>query len=146
MQDGVGIHVLGPVEVTGPHRSVSLHGAGQRALIARLGLPPGSTVSREALIHARWDKKTLITHARTGAATFLGYKITTQTGIGGRRSLNGTIALRVPSSVIKSSCMPYLARGAPAAQRVLLSLDDYTIVAVYRGPVPGHRPVLPARR
>jgi hypothetical protein len=77
------------------------------------------------------DEKTLITHARTGAATFLGYEITTQTGIGGRRSLNGTIALRVPSSVIKSSCVPYLARGAPAAQRALLNLDDYDIVAAY---------------
>jgi hypothetical protein len=77
------------------------------------------------------DEKTLITHARTGAATFLGYEITTQTGTGGRRSLNGTVALRVPSSVIKSSCVPYLARGAPAAQRALLNLDDYDIVAAY---------------
>jgi group II intron reverse transcriptase/maturase len=76
-------------------------------------------------------EKTLITHARTGAATFLGYQITTQTGTGGRRSLNGTIALRVPTSVIKTSCMPYLTRGAPAAQRALLNLDDYDIVAAY---------------
>src|SRR6195256_4492171 len=36
------------------------------------------------------DEKTLITHARTSAATFLGYEITTQTGTGGRKSLNGT--------------------------------------------------------
>jgi group II intron reverse transcriptase/maturase len=77
------------------------------------------------------DEKTLITHARTGAATFLGYEITTQTGTGGRRSLNGTIALRVPTSVIKSSCTPYLARGTPAAQRPLLNLDDYDIVAAF---------------
>jgi group II intron reverse transcriptase/maturase len=76
-------------------------------------------------------EKTLITHARTGAASFLGYEITTQTGIGGRRSLNGSIALRVPTTVIKSSCTPYLARGTPAAQRALLNLDDYSIVAAY---------------
>lgn len=62
------------------------------------------------------DEKTLITHARTSAATFLGYQITTQTGTGGRKSLHGTIALRVPTTVIKTSCAPYLARGKPAAQ------------------------------
>lgn len=33
--------------------------------------------------------------------------------------------------MIKSSCAPYLARGAPAAQRALLNLDDYDIVKVY---------------
>jgi hypothetical protein len=77
------------------------------------------------------DEKTLITHARTSAARFLGYEITTQTGTGGRRSLNGTIALRVPLPVIKTSCAPYLARGTPAAQRALQNLDDYNIVAAY---------------
>jgi group II intron reverse transcriptase/maturase len=76
-------------------------------------------------------EKTLITHARTRAAKFLGYEITTHTGTGGRRSLNGAIALRVPTMVIKSSCTPYLARGTPAAQRALLNLDDYDIVAGY---------------
>ena len=76
-------------------------------------------------------EKTLITHARTSAATFLGYQITTQTSTGGRRSLNGTIALRVPISVIKTRCVPYLARGRPAAQPALHNLDDYDIVAAY---------------
>jgi group II intron reverse transcriptase/maturase len=77
------------------------------------------------------DRKTLITHARTSAARFLGYEIATQTGTGGRKSLNGTIALRVPTPVIKASCAPYLAGGTPAAQRALQNLDDYSIVAVY---------------
>jgi group II intron reverse transcriptase/maturase len=77
------------------------------------------------------DEKTLITHARTSAATFLGYEITTQTGTGGRKSLNGTIALRVPTSVITTSCAPYLARGKPAAQPALHNLDDHDIVAAY---------------
>ena len=76
-------------------------------------------------------EKTLITHERTSAAKFLGYEITTQTGTGGRKSLNGTIALRVPTSVIKTSCAPYLARGKPAAQTALHNLDDDTIVAAY---------------
>jgi len=57
--------------------------------------------------------KTLITHARTGAARFLGYEITVQhndrlTDRGTRRarSTNGTVALRVPQTVIKAKCAP----------------------------------------
>ena len=76
--------------------------------------------------------KTLITHARTGAAKFLGYEITTQhSGTSGRKSINGSIALRVPTAVIKAKCAPYLERGKPAAQRTLQNLGDYDIVAAY---------------
>jgi group II intron reverse transcriptase/maturase len=46
--------------------------------------------------------KTLITHARTGAARFLGYEIIVQHAdhkiINGRRLVNGVIALRVPET------------------------------------------------
>ena len=77
-------------------------------------------------------EKTLITHARTGAAKFLGYEITTQhSGTSGRKRINGSIALRVPTPVIKAKCAPYLERGKPAAQRALQNLDDYDIVAAY---------------
>jgi hypothetical protein len=45
--------------------------------------------------------KTLITHARTGSACFLGYDITVQHAdrkiIRGKRSINGGIALKVPT-------------------------------------------------
>jgi group II intron reverse transcriptase/maturase len=76
--------------------------------------------------------KTLITHARTGAAKFLGYEITTQhSGTSGRKRINGSIALRVPIPVIKTKCSPYLERGKPAAQRSLQNLGDYDIVAAY---------------
>lgn len=78
------------------------------------------------------DGKTLITHARTGAARFLGYEITTwHAGTSGRNSINGGIALRVPKSVIKSMCRPYLQRGKPAPLRALCHLDDHDIVATY---------------
>jgi Reverse transcriptase (RNA-dependent DNA polymerase)/Type II intron maturase len=77
-------------------------------------------------------EKTLITHARTGAAKFLGYEITTQhSGTSGRKRINGSIALRVPAVVIKAKCAPYLERGKPAAQRALQNLGDYDIVAAY---------------
>jgi group II intron reverse transcriptase/maturase len=78
------------------------------------------------------EQKTLITHARTGAAKFLGYEITTQhSGTSGRKRINGSIALRVPIPVIKAKCSPYLARGKPAAQTALHNRSDYDIVAAY---------------
>jgi hypothetical protein len=79
--------------------------------------------------------KTLITHARTGAARFLGYDIT----IGhddrqftrGKRAVNGQIQLRVPPAVIKAKSAPYLTRGNPARRPRLISRDDYDIVRIY---------------
>jgi Type II intron maturase/AI2M/AI1M-like, HNH endonuclease len=77
-------------------------------------------------------EKTLITHARTSAAKFLGYEITTQhSGTSGRKRINGSIALRVPITVIKAQCAPYLERGKPAAQTALQNLGDHDIVAAY---------------
>ncbi|MGW7585915.1 reverse transcriptase domain-containing protein [Kitasatospora sp. NPDC054768] len=87
------------------------------------------------------QEKTLITHARTRAARFLGYEITTQHNdtkkIGRYRRVNGQIALRVPRDVIKAKCEPYLARGKPAKRTELTNGSDHAIVAtfgaVYRG-------------
>lgn len=79
--------------------------------------------------------KTLVTHARTQAARYLGYEIITQRSdtkvTRGRRSINGTIALRVPRDVITAKCAPYLRRGKPEARSGLCNLDDYEIVATY---------------
>jgi len=79
--------------------------------------------------------KTLITHARTGAARFLGYEITARHGnhmlTRGRRTGNGTIGLRVPLTVIRAKCAPYLKRGQPARQTQLLNYDDHTIIGSY---------------
>jgi hypothetical protein len=79
--------------------------------------------------------KTLITHARTRAARFLGYEITVQHDsrriVRGRRSANAAIGLRVPKDVIKTKCAPYLARGKPAHRGALINNDDHTIVATY---------------
>jgi hypothetical protein len=80
-------------------------------------------------------EKTLITHARRGAASFLGYEITVQhndrQATRGRRTANGSIALRVPAKVIRDKAAPYLSRGKPAHRPQLLNDDDYTIVNVY---------------
>jgi group II intron reverse transcriptase/maturase len=79
--------------------------------------------------------KTLITHARTQAAKFLGYEITVlhndRKVTAGRRTVNGTISLRVPASVIKAKQAPYLSRGKPERRSQLVNEDDHTIVSTY---------------
>jgi group II intron reverse transcriptase/maturase len=76
------------------------------------------------------EDKTLITHARTGAARFLGYEITVQHSRS-RRTVNGVIGLRVPRSVIKAKCAPYLKLGKPERRTELLNRDDLTIISTY---------------
>jgi group II intron reverse transcriptase/maturase len=79
--------------------------------------------------------KTLITHARTHAARFLGYEVTVQHNnsklVNGRRSANGIIGLRVPRAVIKAKCAPYLKRGKPTYLPLLMNLSDYDIIRLY---------------
>ena len=79
--------------------------------------------------------KTLITHARTQRARFLGYDITVwhcNTKItSGRRSANGKIALKVPPDVIKAQCARYRKHGKPWHRSRLQNLDDYDIVRTY---------------
>jgi len=75
-------------------------------------------------------EKTLITHARTGAARFLGYAITTQHSRC-RRKVNGVIGLRVPRQVIKAKCAPYFKLGKPERRTELINCDDLTIISTY---------------
>ena len=90
---------------------------------------------RETLALELNQSKTLITHARTRAARFLGYEITVQhcnTKLtGGCRSANGRIALRAPLDVIKAKCAPYRRRGKPWHRPQLQNLDDHDIVQIY---------------
>ena len=94
--------------------------------------------------------KTLITHARTQAARFLGYEITVlhndRKVTRGIRRANGTVSLRVPGSGDQGQERPVpVARQtratAPVAQRGRPHHRQRL-----RGRVPGHRPVLPAGR
>jgi len=79
--------------------------------------------------------KTLITHARTQQARFLGYDITVwhcNTRItSGRRAANGKIALKVPPDVVKAQCARYRRHGKPWYRSRLQNLDDYDIVRTY---------------
>jgi group II intron reverse transcriptase/maturase len=81
------------------------------------------------------QEKTLITHARTSAAKFLGYEITVQHSnhktTRGRRAVNGVVRLRVPTAVIKAKCALYRQRGKPAARTSLVNRGEFDIVATY---------------
>jgi group II intron reverse transcriptase/maturase len=90
---------------------------------------------REELKLELSQSKTLITHARTGAARFLSYEITVQHAdhkvTGKRRSINGTVGLRVPRDVIKAKCAPFLKLGKPERRNQMVNEDDHTIVRTY---------------
>ena len=92
--------------------------------------------------------KTLITHARSQRARFLGYEINvassdrrtrrpSMSDRRNRRSLNGTIVLHVPASVVKAKSALYVSRGKPACRNSMVNEADYSIVgrfgAEYRG-------------
>jgi group II intron reverse transcriptase/maturase len=84
------------------------------------------------------EQKTLITHAQTGAARFLGYDIETihdnhkLHGPKHARTINGAIGLRVPEEVVKAKCQPYLAHGKPIHRKERTHDTVFTIVAKYQ--------------
>lgn len=83
------------------------------------------------------EEKTLITHASTQEAQFLGYSISTYNvndhlDQHQRRSLNGKIRLGVPASVVEATCARYCARGKAIHRTELLQDSDYSIVAHYQ--------------
>jgi group II intron reverse transcriptase/maturase len=94
-----------------------------------------ATFLRDELKLELSPEKTLITHARTRAARFLGYEITTQMSrskiVHGQRAVNGKIALRVPLDVIRSTCTRYRKHGIPWHRSELQNLDDHTIVKIF---------------
>jgi Type II intron maturase/AI2M/AI1M-like, HNH endonuclease len=88
--------------------------------------------------------KTLVTHARTQAAAFLGYEICvhqvdtkrTQVRRNGQtyiaRSINGRIGLRVPERVVKEKRQKYMRQGKAAHRAELTTLSEYEIVSQYQ--------------
>ena len=91
-------------------------------------------------------EKTLITHATTEAARFLGYEISVQraddlwtTDSKGRkgRHVNGKVRLGIPRDVIEARCRRHMRNGKPIHRPELIDSSDYDIVRgyqqVYRG-------------
>ena len=86
------------------------------------------------------QEKTYITHARTEAARFLGYeistawantKITKDTGGVKRRSINGVIQLRVPKDIKSKWMRRYTRHGKPHQIGGYIELTDYEIVETF---------------
>jgi group II intron reverse transcriptase/maturase len=83
------------------------------------------------------EPKTLITHGRTEPARFLGYEIVvhnddTKHDRHGHRCINGQIGLKMPMSVVRAKCKPYLRRGKPASLLARAHDTDFRIVARYQ--------------
>lgn len=92
---------------------------------------------REELKLELSERKTLITHARTEAARFLGYEIRTRHQNAKRdkdcrRCINGQIRLQVPIDVVKAKCRFYMRNGKPIHRSERIFDSDYSIVAQYQ--------------
>ena len=82
-------------------------------------------------------EKTLITHATSQAAKFLGYELVNQQANdqhdrNRRRTVNGKIGLRVPAKVIEQHCRAYMKEGRPTHRNDLIHDSDYSIVDRYQ--------------
>jgi group II intron reverse transcriptase/maturase len=83
------------------------------------------------------EEKTLITHARTGMARFLGYHIVseqedTRHDQRGQRSVNGNCTLRIPADVVETHCARYMENGKPERRAELLEETDFSIISQYQ--------------
>jgi group II intron reverse transcriptase/maturase len=80
--------------------------------------------------------KTLITHAQTERARFLGYEVETYHSdmkhTEGRRSVNGVVALKVPANVVREKCQHYMLNGKPTHLTRRTIDSDFTNVARYQ--------------
>ncbi len=82
-------------------------------------------------------EKTLISHAISTPARFLGYDIVIQQCDSkhdrlGRRQLNRNPGLRVPAEFIETRCRRYMRDGKPIHRKLLTLDDDFGIVHTYQ--------------
>ena len=82
--------------------------------------------------------KTLITHASTGRARFLGYEIgimnsDTKFDDRRRRTVNGRVGMYIPEDVIQAKRKRYLRDGAPTHRNEYLNDSEYDIIIRYQG-------------
>jgi group II intron reverse transcriptase/maturase len=92
---------------------------------------------RDALKLELSQEKTLITHARTHGARFLGYDIVTldadeKHDHRRQRCINGAPGLKVPREVLRAKCARYLRYGKPRHLPARLQETAYTVVTQYQ--------------
>lgn len=85
------------------------------------------------------EPKTLITHARTQAAKFLGYEISTfqqddanEKAYLHRRVLNGKVELALPTKVVREKCQHYMVKNLPVHRKELTNNSVFNIIAQYQ--------------
>jgi len=84
-------------------------------------------------------EKTLITHAHTGRARFLGYEVgimESQTKLDrtrGTRTVNGKVGIYIPEDVIRAKRKRYLRDGKPIHRSELINDSEYDIIYRYQG-------------
>ena len=84
------------------------------------------------------QEKTLITHAQSSVAHFLGYEIAVQhsneklSPTTWTRNVNGRVELRVPAKVIEEHCAHYQAKGKPIHRAEYLNESDFAIMEKYQ--------------
>lgn len=87
-------------------------------------------------------EKTLITHAKSEKARFLGYDLTasycnTKVNRSKRRVVNGDIALLMPVDVLRRVRSRFCGQGKPYQRSDLRCDDDYTIISRYQSVLRG---------
>ncbi len=88
------------------------------------------------------EQKTLITHASTEAARFLGYQIVcqqcdTKHDRNSRRVINGKLALRLPADVIAAKCALYQRVGKTVHRPEMRHDSDFSIMRHYQSEYQG---------
>jgi hypothetical protein len=88
------------------------------------------------------EEKTLITHAATERANFLGYELYAQHAddkiSGGTRAINGMIGLKMPTAFVDKVCKAYMRDGKPIHRAERLNDDDFSIVSQYQSELRGY--------
>ena len=77
------------------------------------------------------EQKTLITHARTEKAKFLGYELLIQHSQT-RRHVNGTMRFEIPREVIQKAITKHTVNGKPVHRKELTETSDFNIIATYQ--------------
>jgi len=87
------------------------------------------------------QEKTLITHAKSEPAKFIGYHIRTSycntKKTNGRRSINGRISFGIPPKVIKEKRARYMKKGKPTHRPERMVNEPYSIISDYQAEYSG---------
>jgi hypothetical protein len=83
------------------------------------------------------EEKTLITHAKTEKARFLGYDIhvlhcNAKHDDRGQRSINGVIGLSIPDEKIMSKAKEYMSKGRATHRKERTINEDFDIISQYQ--------------